>query len=153
MYMCLPSFYEGEHDFSIFFYIPKYKQNSFSCSEHGEILSPAYFGLWQHGSSHQQLCVDRQMLDCYCCKLANSVMICITWNLTKSLIFKWTVWQWRSDPAFHMWHFDLPSPQHLLCVHPLQGRFAGVAVVWPYFPCSCCFPICSTMRNPLKPLS
>lgn len=55
------SFYEGEHDFfSMLFYIPKYKQNRFSCSEHGEVISPASFGLWQHTGSHQQLYVDRQ---------------------------------------------------------------------------------------------
>lgn len=144
--------YEGEHDF-IFFYVLKYRQNNFSCSEHGEILSPASFGLWQHRSLHQQLYVDRQLLDCYCCKLANSAIICATWNLIKSLIFWWTVWEWRSDPALHVWHFVLASQQHLLRVHPLKGSFAGAVAVWPNFPCSCCFPVCSPMRNPLKPLN
>lgn len=58
----------------------------------------------------------------------------------------------RKD-AFHMWHFDLPSLQHLLCVHPLMGSFAGVVVVWPHVPCSFCFPVCSPMRSPLKALN
>lgn len=116
-------------------------------------FTPASFGLWQHRSLHQQLYVDRQLLDCYCCKLANSAIICATWNLIKSLIFWWTVWEWRSDPALHVWHFVLASQQHLLRVHPLKGSFAGAVAVWPYFPCSCCFPVCSPMRNPLKPLN
>lgn len=110
--------------------------------------------LYSHSTNELMLtALCGQAMYLYYFKLTNSVITCITWNFIKSLIFKWPLWQKRSNSAFHVQHFDLPRLQRLYCVHPPWDNSAEVAVAWPHFPCSCFFLVRAPLRSPLSPFT